>query len=261
MYKSHPEFDFESIAYGFFGSQGGVSEGLYQSLNVDNRRDDIACVTENRKRVCKALLLNDDMLLTLHQSHSKRCRTVSNHDDVARSMDSDADAMVTDVPGVALGILTADCAPVLFYGQKDDGSPVIGAAHAGWRGALDGVLEKTVSAMVSSGAQAGGIEAVIGPCIGASSYEVAPDFYDTFGGHDEANARFFASSGAKENHFLFDLGAYVLSRLQQQKAVADVWRVNDDTYENADIYFSHRRSTHKKQPDTGRQISVISITG
>lgn len=166
--------------HGFFGRRGGVSTGLYDSLNCGAGSDDKAeNIQENKKRVLQAMGGSDDStLVTLHQIHSADCVDVQGSWENGKV--PEADAMVTDRSNCALGILTADCGPVLFYGEKDDGRPVVGAAHAGWGGALRGVLENTVSKMKEKGARPESLRAVIGPCIGPDSYEVSEDFTAPF---------------------------------------------------------------------------------
>jgi len=165
--------------------------------------------------------------------------------------------MVTDIPGLALGILTADCAPVLFYGQKKNGAPVIGASHAGWGGALKGVLENTIAKMLERGALKNTIHAAIGPCIALESYEVSKDFKAPFFRQDPFNERFFAPAQDKE-HLKFDLSGYVMQRLRLS-GISKIGNTAIDTYAHDTNYFSYRRSTHKNEADYGRQISVIAI--
>jgi YfiH family protein len=166
-----------------------------------------------------------------------------------------ADAQVTDVPGLAISILTADCAPVLFYGRNDKG-PVIGAAHAGWKGALGGVLDSTVYEMEEYGVKAKDIKAAIGPCISKRSYEVGQDFAAPFLNEDPENERFFMNGGAGK--LMFDLPGYCAARLYNC-GLTNVAITGIDTYANERDYFSFRRATHRKEPDYGRQISVIVI--
>ena len=237
-----PLLESNIIAHGFFGRQGGVSSGLYDSLNCGlGTKDDRANVTENRRRVLDTI--GADYLMTLYQEHTSLCVPVTDPWNAGEG--PKADAVVTDVPGIALGVLTADCAPVLFSGTRNDGSPVIGAAHAGWRGAIGGVVENTLAQMYALGAVH--IQVSIGPCIGPKSYEVSPGFEAPFLARDSANSRFFQS-----NHF--DLPGYVLSRLKDKAEWCGI-----DTYIDDTDYFSYRRKTHKNEPDYGRQISVIAI--
>lgn len=246
----------DQVDHGFFGKTGGVSKGIYNGLNCGpGSYDDPEAVAENRKLVAELMGVAPENLLTLHQVHSNICLAVD--EPWPEGLRPEADAMVTDVPGLALGVLTADCAPVLFCGKKEDGSPVIGAAHAGWGGALGGILEATVEKMKARGAKAETIRATIGPAICVQSYEVGDEFVQKFLRHDSENERFFTAS-VNDGHMMFDLPSYVEQRLRK----AGVSQVSDkavDTYFNEEDFFSFRRSTHRSEPDYGRQISVIVI--
>ena len=241
------------INHGFFGRKGGVSEGVYKSLNVGfGTKDDPENVAENRARVAKALDVEPDNLITLHQTHSPDCFYIGGK---LAGYRPQADAMVTDIEGIAIGVLTADCVPVLFYGKKKFGPPVIGAAHAGWGGALKGVLQNTVKMMREKGAET--ISAAIGPCIRQQSYEVSDEFMAKFVGQHSDNQVFFMDAG-RAGHQMFDLPGYVDKILRQVR----VERIGDcgiDTYNDEDNYFSYRRATHRQEPDYGRQISAIVI--
>lgn len=247
------------VAHGFFGRRGGVSTGLYESLNCGaGSDDDPACVEENKRLVMEALgggAQQQDMLVTLQQIHSPRCVYASRPWEKAER--PEADALVTDVSGLALGILTADCGPVLFYGEKSDGKPVIGAAHAGWGGALRGVLENTAAKMRARGAVPESLKAVTGPSIGPESYEVSEDFVVPFLQQDQDNGRFFKAA-ARDGHLMFDLPSYIGARLCEA-GITQVADTGVDTYCDEKNFFSYRRTTHKKEPDYGRQISVIMI--
>ena len=239
------------VAHGFLGRIGGVSGGVHAGLNVGiGSDDDAAAVAENRARATEAVVPGAT-LLTLYQIHSAECVTVrGNFDDALRPR---ADALVTDRPGLALGILTADCAPVLL---ADRAAGVVGAAHAGWKGALGGVTDTTILAMEALGANRERIAAAIGPCIARASYEVDAAFAQRFEADDRANERFFAEGRA--GYFQFDLEAYVAHRL----AAAGVMRVamlGLDTYADEARFFSYRRATHRGEPDYGRQISIIGL--
>lgn len=244
------------IRHGFFGRTGGVSKGIYSSLNCGpGSDDDPVAVRENRALVAAQMGAAPENLLSLNQIHSARCMTVDQpwtEDDKPQ-----ADAMVTDRPGLALGVLTADCAPVLFAAQRDDGAVVIGAAHAGWGGALKGVLENAIEAMQALGADLGRIRAVIGPCIGPESYEVSEDFRAPFMDQEAANSVFFKPA-ARPGHLMFDLPGYCAYRLSLQ-GVGHVAVRAVDTFFNEEDFFSYRRSTHRREPDYGRQISAIMI--
>ncbi len=250
----------DGIAHGFFGRQGGVSEGLYTSLNCGpGSGDDADSVQTNRSRVAEILGTETDKLLTLYQIHSVECLSVSEPWDAKDR--PQADAMVTDVPGIALSVLTADCAPVLFVGWAG-GKPVIGAAHAGWKGALGtdggGVLDRTVDMMIIRyGVEPDTISAMIGPCIQKKSYEVGEEFYDAFLDRDENYERFF-SGERKPGHHMFDLPGFCAYRLYE-RGVQKVLIENADTYSSEDRYFSYRRATHRQESNYGRQVSAIMI--
>lgn len=244
------------ISYGFYSRQGGVSEGAYASLNCGIGSDDIRDrVIENRKRVASDLGAHHNNLLSVFQVHGSKC--IVCHEPWGVDQRPEADAMVTDVKGLALGILTADCAPVLFYGFKSNDEIVIGAAHAGWKGALSGVLEETVDAMLSLGAKIETIKGGVGPCISRSSYEVSYDFCEPFIEHHDEAVRFFRS-GSKSSCIFFDLSAYCAWRLFQ-KGVKSITLFDQDTYADEENFYSYRRMTHKGQTEYGRQISAISI--
>lgn len=242
------------IRHGFFGRDGGVSEGLYASLNCGlGSQDGRVNVTENRRRVAASLGVEADRLLSLYQIHSATPVVVDRP--IAREDLPRADALVTKVPGIAIGAMAADCTPVLF---ADPETKVIGAAHAGWRGALSGILDATVEAMVAIGARREAIRAAIGPTINQPSYEVGAEFRDTFIAADPINARFFMQP-ANAPRPLFDLPGYVEHRLSRL-GLGSIERRTRCTYANDSEYFSFRRSTHRKEPDYGRQISAIVVT-
>lgn len=243
----------DGVAHGFFGRMGGVSTGIHESLNCGpGSGDDLTKVAENRNRVREAL--SAKALVSLHQIHSPNVVTVTETWEMGKGLQ--ADAMVTAAPGIAIGILTADCAPVLF---ADSNARVIGAAHAGWKGAISGVTDATLDAMEKLGAKRGNIAAAIGPCIGRKNYEVGPEFRERFVREYPANARFFSPADAPE-HFRFDLEAYVASRLADA-GVGNVARLGACTYAREAEFFSFRRATHRKESAYGRQISAIMLTG
>jgi YfiH family protein len=238
------------IAHGFFGREGGVSEGIYAALNCGpGSKDDPAAVAENRDRVRAAL--GAETLLSLSQVHSATVHAAPLWE--ARP---DGDGMVTATPGIALGILTADCAPVLLADRK---ARVIGAAHAGWKGAHGGVLEATLDAMEKLGATRAGISAAIGPCISQRDYEVGFDFRDRFLEQGLRMRKFFVPSD-KEGHYRFDLEGYAAHRLAAA-GVESVVKAVVSTYPPENGFFSFRRTTHAGEPDYGRQISAIVLTG
>lgn len=239
-----------SIRHGFFTRRGGASSGVFSGLNCGyGSSDQSEIVHINRARVADAMQVAPDALQAVHQIHSAKVFTV----DTATSDRPRADAMVTAIPGLALSILTADCQPVLF---ADVDAGVIGAAHAGWRGALDGVLEATLDAMEKLGADRANTTAVIGPCISQSAYEVGPDFMDDFLMDDPDNARFFA--GGSGDRVQFDLPAFGLHRMRRAGIGAAEW-TRHCTYADADRFYSYRRSTHAKEADYGRLISTIRL--
>jgi YfiH family protein len=245
------------IQHGFFGRQGGVSQGTYESLNCGpGSDDDPRAVQENRARVAKHFGVGADKLASVWQIHSPDCLII---DQIPPSGDKrpKADAMVTDKAGLILGVLTADCGPILFAGEKADGSPVIGAAHAGWGGALKGVLESTLEKMKECGATDGSLRAAIGPCIGPASYEVSQGYEKPFLERDPEDERFFRAA-RQEGHLMFDLPGYIANRLAQA-GVTQVTITGHDTYALAEEFFSYRRATHNNDPDYGRQISAIFI--
>ncbi len=247
------------IGHGFFGRTGGVSTGIFASLNCGpGSGDPRPNVLENRRRVADAL--GAPSLVTLGQIHSPTVLTVTKPWRIGEMPQDDprhiplGDAMVTDRPGIALGILTADCAPVLF---ADAEAGVIGAAHAGWKGALGGVLEATLDAMAALGARRERIAAAIGPCISQPNYEVGPEFEARFVAAEARHARFFGPSD-RAGHFRFDLEGFVADRLGQA-GVDNIDARGACTYARAGDFFSFRRATHAKEPDYGREISAIVL--
>lgn len=239
------------VPHGFFTRQGGASEGIFASLNCgygSNEQAEIIAI--NRRLVADALGLATDRLAGVHQVHSPQVVTVTaaNAGDRPR-----ADAMVTAEAGLGLGVLTADCMPVLF---ADARAGVIGAAHAGWKGARDGVIGATVDAMCALGADRGRIAAAIGPTISQRAYEVGPEFLEGFVDEDAANARFFANG--KGDRYQFDLPSYGLTALRAA-GVDDVHWTGHCTYSDEERFFSYRRSVHRGQDSYGRLISVIRL--
>ena len=236
--------------HGFFTRKGGVSRGIYASLNCGPGSSDLsAAVSANRARVAETVLVPPDRLLSLRQVHSA---DVVIADADGWTTPPAADAAVTDTPGIALGILTADCAPVLF---SDPDNGVIGAAHSGWRGALDGILEATVEKMEALGAIRGSIRAAVGPVISQRSYEVGPEFFERFIAGEPGYSRFFA--GGTSDRMLFDLPGFVLGRLRASGVDAS-W-TGHCTFGDPKRFFSYRRATHAREPDYGRLISVIRL--
>ena len=239
---------FDGIPHGFLGRRGGVSTAAIAGLNVGTGAgDDPAAVAENRRRAVAAVLPRA-RLVNVYQVHSSDVVTVDLPWDVTER--PRADAMVTDRPGVLLGILTADCAPVLM---ADRNAGIIGAAHAGWRGARGGVVENTVRAMIAMGARTERIAAAIGPCIAQASYEVSDDMRVSFG---QSHQAYFLQG--RPDHYQFDLQGYVASRLIAA-GVARVERAGLDTYADAARFYSFRRATHRGEANYGRQISMIGL--
>ncbi|MCR9108188.1 peptidoglycan editing factor PgeF [Marivita sp. XM-24bin2] len=238
------------LRHGFFTRRGGASSGVFAGLNCGaGSSDQSDVVAINRARVADAMEVPGDNLVSVHQVHSAKVAIV---DGPVGTPKPQADAIVTKTPGVALGILTADCQPVLF---ADHAAGVIGAAHAGWRGALDGVLEATIDAMVDLGAERESIRAVIGPSISQRAYEVGPEFLDTFLAEDPQFARFFVNGS--DDKFHFDLPGFGLHKLRS--AGVDAEWTRHCTYSDPDRFYSYRRSTHAQEADYGRLISVIRL--
>jgi len=240
----------DGVAHGFLGRRGGVSRGVVAGLNVGlGTGDDPEAVAENRRRAVAAVLPGA-RLVTNYQVHSALCVVADAWEDADRPQ---ADALVTDRPGLLLGALGADCPPVLF---ADVNAGVVGAAHAGWKGAFGGVTDATVLAMERLGARRDNISAAIGPCIAQVSYEVDEAFRARLLEQSEAHAAFFA--GGKPGHWQFDLEAYVADRLAQF-GVGRIERMGLDTYAAPDRFYSFRRATHRAEPDYGRQIALIGL--
>lgn len=241
----------EGIRYRFFTRRNGVSEGEYSSLNCSIQAgDDPAKVRENMRRVALNLGCTVEKIFVLHQTHSSQVVTVQSREPFEKT--PYADALVTDCSNIYLGIKTADCAPVLF---ADVENRVIGAAHAGWRGAVGGILENTLSAMEEIGAKKENVLAMVGPCIAPQSYEVGQDMFDEFLKADVKAALFFTPAG--KGKYRFDLPGYVLARLERAGIGAAEW-VGKDTYSSEQDYFSYRRSSEKGEK-CGRQLSVIGL--
>lgn len=238
------------LRHGFFTRRGGASSGVFAGLNCGpGSTDQSAAVAINRQRAADALQLLPEDLIGVHQVHSADVVIVTDRLDERPK----ADAMVTDVPGLALSILTADCQPVLF---ADTRAGVIGAAHAGWRGALDGVLEATLDAMETLGADRARTVAVIGPSISQEAYEIGPEFLETFLRDDPANTRFFVD-GDRDRKW-FDLTGFGMHRLRRAGVGLAEW-TGHCTYADADRFYSYRRSTHAGEADYGRLLSAIRL--
>lgn len=246
---THPLLD--DVRHGFFTRKGGASSGLFAGLNCGRRSSDQTdMVAVNRTRVAEAMGVGLSELATVKQVHSADVVTLRDPSEIDRIRDVQADGIVTARPGVALAVLTADCQPVLL---ADRGAGVIGACHAGWRGALAGIIEATVAAMRALGA--GEIRAVIGPTISQQAYEVGEDFMEDFLAEDPGSQRFFA--GGPNGRPMFDLPAFGLSRLRAAGVEAEWSR--HCTYSDPARFFSYRRATHEGQADYGRLISAIAL--
>ncbi|WP_298260739.1 peptidoglycan editing factor PgeF [uncultured Litoreibacter sp.] len=238
-----------SVRHGFFTRKGGASSGIFEGLNCgQGSSDQSEAVLVNRTRVAQAMQVEPSHLISVHQCHSADVVVV----DAPLPEKPKADAMVTATPGLALGILTADCQPVLF---SDPNAGVIGAAHAGWGGAVSGVLENTIEAMIALGATRDSIQAVIGPCISQAAYEVGPEYFERFYDEDPENARFFASG--EGDKMQFDLPAYGLHRLRSAGIAAEWTR--HCTYSDPSRFYSYRRSVHQSQADYGRLIATVRL--
>jgi polyphenol oxidase len=239
-----------SARHGFFTRKGGASSGIFAGLNCGTGSTDQAeIVAINRARVAEAMGLPPEALVTVHQVHSARAVAVSG----PLTIRPEADALVTATPGLLLAVLTADCQPVLFH---DSAAGVIGAAHAGWRGAVDGVLEATLDAMETLGAVRGRIHAVIGPSISQKAYEVGPEFFDRFQGEDPDSTRFFV--GGANGRMQFDLPGYGLHRLRSAGVGHAEW-TGHCTYGDPTRFYSYRRTIHAGEADYGRLISTIRL--
>lgn len=239
------------LRHAFFTAEGGVSDGIYASLNGGpGSNDDAANVAENRRRMAEQMGVVPEHFLTLHQIHSPEVVVADRTWNGARPK---ADAIVTRTRGLAIGVMTADCGPILF---ADPSARVIGGAHAGWKGALTGVLESTIAAMEMLGADRGSIVAAIGPLIRQNSYEVGSEFVERFLEADAEYARFFLP-GKRDGHSMFDLAGFIRMRLEN----AGVLMIDDlgiDTYSDPRC-FSYRRSVHRKEADYGRHVHAIAL--
>jgi YfiH family protein len=238
------------LRHGFFTRRGGASSGIFEGLNCGlGSSDQRQAVELNRARVAAAMEVSPEQLARVNQVHSADVAVIQE----ATKPPVSADAMVTNVPGIALSILTADCQPVLFADQE---AGVIGAAHAGWRGALDGILEATIDAMVNLGAERERIKAAIGPTISQNAYEVGPEFFEDFMAENPDNARFFANGTG--DRFLFDLPGLGLQRLRSAGIAEAEW-TRHCTYSDPKRFYSYRRTTHEEQADYGRLMSCIRL--
>jgi purine-nucleoside/S-methyl-5'-thioadenosine phosphorylase / adenosine deaminase len=242
------------IRHAFFTRAGGVSQGLYASLNGGlGSRDEADHVRENRARMAAALGVAPTHLVSCFQIHSPDVIVAATP--WTREQAPRADAIVTRVTGLAIGVTTADCGPILF---ADGAAGVVGAAHAGWKGALTGVLETTIDAMEKLGARRAHMRAALGPMIRQPNYEVGPEFIERFSAADGANARFFASA-PRARHAMFDLAGYIAARLARA-GIAHVEDLGLCTYADPERFFSFRRTTHRAEPDYGRHVNAIALS-
>ncbi len=240
-----------TVPHGFLGRRGGVSTGLYAGLNVGLGSDDQRAAIMRNRDLARDIILPGSTLVTLHQVHSADVVTV--RAPIATDARPQADALVTDRPGLLLGVLTADCVPILLADARHG---IVGAAHSGWKGALHGIGEATVEAMVALGAARDAIACAIGPCIGRASYEVSEAFAEPFLERDAQDARFFAVG--KPGHLMFDIAGYVAARLASA-GVGTVSLLDEDTYSQPERFYSYRRSCHAGEAGYGRQISLIGV--
>lgn len=239
------------IRHGYFTRKGGVSAGIYAGLNTGTGSQDMPeHVAENRLRVATWMGVEADHLLSLHQVHSPDAIIVDRPYGLPRPI---ADGIVTATPGLAICASSADCGPILF---ADPEAQVIGAAHAGWKGALTGVMESTIAAMETLGAHRENIVAALGPSITQANYEVGQEFVDRFCADDSANSAYFVSS-SRAGHSMFDLNTYTVDRLRRAGVTAEaLYRC---TYAEEDLFYSYRRSTHRQEPDYGRHVASIVL--
>lgn len=248
-----PLLDLPGVRHAFFTRRGGVSTGVYDSLNLGRgSRDDPAAVAENRRRAAKRMGVAPAALLACYQIHSAVTHVATEPWGDHRP---EGDAVVTLTPGLACGALSADCAPVLL---ADAEAGVVGAVHAGWKGALAGVVQSTVDAMTRLGADPARMAAAVGPCIGPDSYEVGPEFHARFAAEAPGAERFFRAGDA--DRLRFDLPGFVLDRLGEAGVGRAQW-IGADTLSDEARFFSNRRATHRSEPDYGRLLSAIALTG
>ncbi len=244
----------ESVKHAFFTRENGVSSGVFQGLNCGYGSGDLTTnIDQNRKIAMAKFGLGQMDLNTIYQIHSPQVVVATER--WALDARPKADGVVTNRPGLAIGVMSADCTPVLF---ADTAAAVVGAAHAGWQGALGGVLGNTVDQMEELGADRSRIKAAVGPCIHQKSYEVGPEYRQTFISQNDTYARYFISSERPE-HFLFDLPGFVVDRLGEL-GLSHVENVSIDTYTHEDQFYSYRRATHRKESDYGRGLSAIVIS-
>ena len=240
------------VTHGFFTRQGGISQGIYAGLNVGyGSADARENIDANRARIKQWLDVTH--LATVNQTHSADCVFIANAAEAEAAHEKYADALVTDCPGIALAVLTADCAPILMADRQ---AGLVAAIHAGWRGAQSGIIEATLTMMHSHGARPETMMAIIGPCISPQAYEVGPEFIAAFARSHEDSDRFFAPA-QRAGHAMFDLPGFILARFAQAGVTAH--NMARCTYDEADMFFSHRRNTHDGLVDYGRQLCAICL--
>ena len=252
---THPEFDTLPVSYGFFGRDGGVSNGLYDSLNCGfGSNDKPALVAQNRALCAAALGLTFEDIASVYQIHSPDIVTITDKQQVHEARQK-ADGLVTCLPDVALSILTADCTPILFC---DADNHVIGACHAGWRGAAQGVIQNTIEAMLALGAKRETVHCVIGPTIAQASYQIGEDMYREVNERAPEAIPYFIEDPKAADKYLFDLPAFAAD-CAARSGLHHIYDLGLDTYDESARFFSHRRATHHQQADTGRQMALIAL--
>ena len=251
---THPDFDKLPVAYGFFGRRGGHSTGLYDSLNCGFGSDDeTALVAKNRATCANSIGITPEAVASVYQVHSADIVTITNLDQLHKPR-LQADGLVTRLPDIGLSILTADCTPLLFC---DPDHHVIGACHAGWRGAAKGVIQNTITAMKALGARHETIHCVIGPTIAQASYQIGQDMYQEVCQLAPQAAPYFRPDPQKGDKYLFNLPAFA-AHCASQAGLNHIYDLGLDTYDESELFFSHRRATHNNQTDTGRQMALIA---
>lgn len=253
-YFAHNALQQDGISHGFFTRQGGISSGLYDSLNCGlGSGDDLSNAEANRRAVTTALGFQSGALVGLYQTHSARCLIIDSPDSPYCATRHEADGLVTNQRGIALGILSADCAPVLMACPK---TGIVGACHAGWRGAVSGIIQNTVDAMCSLHASRSDIQLVVGPAIHQQSYQVSAALTEPLLSADPTAERFLKPDSSHLDKYLFDLPGFALS-CAAYAGVKNAYIMSKDTYAETEYFFSHRRATHLQEPDSGRLISII----
>lgn len=251
----HDDFDKLPVSYGFFGRRGGVSTGLYDSLNCGFGSDDNPEFVSQNRAACASLIgISADKIASVYQIHSADIVTITDKDQLSEEREK-ADGLVTNLKDIALSILTADCTPLLFC---DPDHQVIGACHAGWRGAAKGVIQNTISAMVAIGADKQKIQCIIGPTIAQPSYQIGKDMYDEVCQLAPDAQNCFIPDPKAADKYLFDLPAFA-THCAAQSGLQNIYDLALDTYSESENFFSHRRATHLRQTDTGRQMALIAL--